>query len=74
MIHVIEIKDGRAWMTITAESYDEWIFLLKLWDEILLCDETVVVVMVKDETARQVSLRISEAENRQEEEEYYWGK
>ena len=73
MIHSIDDKHGSPWLTITAETYDEWQYLRNMFWDIAGVNEEKVFIAEKNESARQVSMRIDKARTRREEEEYYCG-
>lgn len=73
MIHSIDNKDGSPWLTMTAETLDEWRFLEKMYWDILDVDESQGVMIEKDDGGRQITMRISKPRCRHEEEEYYCG-
>ena len=72
MIHSVHQDDkNQSWLTITAESYNEWLQLESLYHDMVYVDGSKSHIVTKFETARQISLRVDRARTRNEDMDYY---
>jgi hypothetical protein len=58
-------------LTMTAESFEEWVVLSDIYMSIIGYSDCQVSVVKKSEANRQIQIRIDQARSRFEEEEYY---
>ena len=64
-------RNNQSWLTITAESYNEWLQLESLYHDMVYVDGSKSHIVTRDARTRQISLRVDRARTRNEDEIYY---